>query len=207
MAHRLAEFPHPARIDKVKALLAPDRPFRRAYAVLTRDWPRRCVFVATTNELEFIDTTGNRRFWPVQMRAEADVKAIERDRDQLWAEAVHWYGSGYKWWLPPKLEAIAAAIQGDYLETDAWDDKFADWLAGRTETTVSELLTGCLGYRSIHRTTHHAAGARWPAVPTDAGGQLKRAGWKRDDRAAGGEDPAPLGRVRVLSFQNPETGW
>jgi predicted P-loop ATPase len=181
----LAEFPHIRReIEKVKSFFSrqTDR-FRRAYAALTRDWPRRCVFIATTNELEFIDTTGNRRFWPVQMHAEADVKAVERDRDQLWAEAVHWYGGGYKWWLPPSLEKIAAEIQGDYLETDAWDDKIADWLAGRTETTGAELLTGCLGY-ALSPSDGAALGVPVAsrADQMRVANCLKRAGWRRNDR-------------------------
>jgi predicted P-loop ATPase len=129
----LSEFPHIRReIDKVKSFFSrqTDR-FRRAYDRANRDWPRQCVFIATTNELEFIDTTGNRRFWPVPMSGPADVKAIERERDQLWAEALHWYRAGYQWWLTRSLEAIAAQLQEEYLEPDAWDELIANWIENR----------------------------------------------------------------------------
>ena len=110
----LAEFPHIKKeVEKVKGFFSrqTDR-YRRAYDYANRDWGRQCVFMASTNELVFIDTTGNRRFWPIPMKGPADVEAIARDRDQLWAEAVHWFNNGFAWWLPPSLEAIAAEMQG-----------------------------------------------------------------------------------------------
>jgi putative DNA primase/helicase len=78
--------------------------------------------------LEFIDVTGNRRVWPVSLAKEVDVEAILRDRDQLSAEAVHLYDRGYKWWLPPGVEAIAAVLQDAYLEEDGFDEMIVDWL-------------------------------------------------------------------------------
>jgi predicted P-loop ATPase len=78
--------------------------------------------------LEFIDVTGNRRVWPVSLAKEVDVEAILRDRDQLWAEAVHLYDRCFKWWLPPGLEAIAAVVQDAYLEEDGFDEMIVDWL-------------------------------------------------------------------------------
>ena len=71
---------------------------RPAYGRNRVDRPRRCIFVATTNEDTYLrDTTGNRRFWPVRLQGVIpsadgkkmiDLAGIERDRDQLWAEAV-----------------------------------------------------------------------------------------------------------------------
>lgn len=128
----LAEFPHIRReIERVKAFFSrqSDR-YRRAYGTSNRDWGRQCAFIATTNELEFIDHTGNRRFWPIPLRAPADPAAIEHDREQLWAEAMHLYREGYRWWLPPSIEAIAATFQATFLEDDPMEDKVAPWLAG-----------------------------------------------------------------------------
>ena len=126
----LAEFPHIRReIEKVKAFFSRqvDR-FRRAYDRANRDWPRQCAFIASTNELEFIDVTGNRRFWPIPLAGPADIEAIDRDREQLWAEAVHLYRQGFQWWLTPSLEAIAAKVQEGFLEDDTWDELIADWI-------------------------------------------------------------------------------
>jgi len=102
--------------------------FRRAYDRANRDWPRQCAFIASTNELEFIDVTGNRRFWPIPLASPADIEAIERDREQLWAEAVYLRRQGFQWWLAPPLEAIAAKVQEAFLEDDTWDELIADWI-------------------------------------------------------------------------------
>ena len=85
----LAEFPHIRKeAERVKAFFSrsTDR-FRRAYDRLTNDWPRTCFFAATSNSIEFPDVTGNRRYWPFRLARPVDVAAIERDREQLWAEA------------------------------------------------------------------------------------------------------------------------
>ena len=114
-ATALAEFLHIRReIETVKPFFSRqvDRS-RRAYDRTNRDWPGQCAFIASTNELEFIDVTGNRRFWPIPLAGPADIEAIERDREQLWAEAVHLYRQGFQWWLTPSLEAIAAKDGGD----------------------------------------------------------------------------------------------
>jgi predicted P-loop ATPase len=129
----LSEFPHFRRdIDRVKAFFSrqTDR-YRRAYGRLNTDHKRQCVFIASANELELIDITGNRRVWPVPIAKPIDVAAIERDRDQLWAEAVHWLDQGFAWWLPPGIEAIAGEMQDAFVEADEWDGLILDFLDRR----------------------------------------------------------------------------
>lgn len=61
---------------------------RIVYERFPRTYPRRLVFVGTTNRDDFAtDTTGNRRLLPVRVGTVQDVAAIIRDRNQLWAEA------------------------------------------------------------------------------------------------------------------------
>ena len=63
---------------------------RVAYAKNAANRLRQSVFVATTNDENYLaDDTGNRRYIGVSLAGEVDVDAIRRDRDQLWAEAVH----------------------------------------------------------------------------------------------------------------------
>ncbi len=128
--------------------------YRAPYARGPADYPRRGVFVGTSNKLEFKDTTGNRRMWPFTVARLADVAAIERDRDQLWAEAVDLYHQGVEWWLPPNIETIARGQQSAYAEDDAWDEPLQSWIderraaceqAGRSFTfTLAEALTGAV---------------------------------------------------------------
>jgi predicted P-loop ATPase len=60
--------------------------WRQTYHEFMMDAPRRFVMIGTTNEFEFLDDpTGARRWLPIVINR-LDSEAIERDRDQLWAE-------------------------------------------------------------------------------------------------------------------------
>ena len=85
---------------------------------------RQCVFAGTINPPTsgyLKDPTGARRIWPVVCPRMIDLDGIERDRDQLWAEAVARYKAGAKWWLEtPELEALAEAVQRARYKVDPW---------------------------------------------------------------------------------------
>jgi hypothetical protein len=186
----LAEFPHIRKeIERVKGFFSRqvDR-FRRAYDRSNRDWSRQNAFIASANELEFIDTTGNRRFWPVPMNRPADVAAIARDREQLWAEAVHRYREGFEWWLSPNLEEIAREMQDAFLEDDVWDAPIGDWIDNKAlrdrktgevlPFTTRDVLRG-IGYAH----TPGEEDKQMVATKADqmrAANCLKRLGYRRD---------------------------
>ena len=87
---------------------------RLAYAHNTEYFKRHCVFVGTTNEEEFLkDDTGNRRYWPVNIkgkkgRLNPKDKKFEQVIDQLWAEVVYLYRDcSEKLYLNESQEAMA----------------------------------------------------------------------------------------------------
>lgn len=108
-------------VEQVKAHLSKQVDiYRAAYARRVLEHPRQCVFCGTTNEALFLKgDTGNRRFWVIpvvtELRKYKDwSEAIRRDRDQLWAEAVHYYKQGEPLYLSEELEAQAKQRQQDF---------------------------------------------------------------------------------------------
>jgi len=88
-------------VTAIKAFIAAQEDhFRRRFDRFWTDRPRQSVLVGTTNEDSFLaDATGSRRFWVREVVGRVDIEALERDRDQLWAEAVRMFGDGVQWWL------------------------------------------------------------------------------------------------------------
>lgn len=87
---------------------------------------RRCVFIGTTNEERFLtDPTGNRRWLPVKV-TQADIAAIERDRDQLWAEAALIFRDvGVQW---QEAERLGRNEHRHYMAVDEWSEAIGAYL-------------------------------------------------------------------------------
>jgi predicted P-loop ATPase len=138
---------HRSEIGKIKAFLSrkTDR-FRPPYGARVIEAPRQCVLVGTTNGDAYLkDETGARRQWPVRA-TKISPEAIERDRDQLWAEAVHLYRTGRRWWIDdPAIASAATEEQDDRYSVDPWDEVIARYVDVRTEVSVSEILRDVLG--------------------------------------------------------------
>ena len=112
-----------ADVEKIKAFATRthDRA-RPAYGRRRVDAPRRCIFIATTNEDEYLQSqTGNRRFWPLKTGT-IDIEGLRRDRDQLWAEAAEVEAEGEPLVLPKNLWSEASSAQDERRQHDPWDD-------------------------------------------------------------------------------------
>ena len=82
---------------------------RFAYARESREYQRQCVFIGTTNDAEYLlDSTGNRRFIPVEVNSVA-LAELRRDRDQIWAQAVQ------LWNANPTVESL-------FLQESLWEE-------------------------------------------------------------------------------------
>lgn len=105
---------------------------RDPYDRLIADHPRRCVFAGTVNEGGYLkDSTGARRFWPLELLDRVDVARIEADRDQLWAEAATLEAAGESHVLPQKLWSVAAEAQAEQTTDDPWADELRAFLSER----------------------------------------------------------------------------
>lgn len=107
--------------------------FRAAYGRHVKEIPRRCVFFSTTNVDDYLrDTTGNRRFWPVDVGRHPAVKDVWEDLpkevDQLWAEAVAYWRIGETLFLTGDVEKLAIAQQEGHREVSAREGMIRDFL-------------------------------------------------------------------------------
>ena len=104
----LASIKGNANIESVRAFLSnKEDQIRLPYARTITSYPRRSVFIGTTNsDTPLVDNEGNRRFWVVSVGT-VDNAGLEAARDQIWAEAVAAFDKGEEWWLTPQQQQIA----------------------------------------------------------------------------------------------------
>lgn len=97
------------------------------YMEFATKFPRRLVLIGTTNQDDFLaDETGERRWLPIRV-GETDLMGIERDRDQLWAEAIVKYGQGGVQWS--EAQALAVEEHKEFKSIDPWQVPIEHWLA------------------------------------------------------------------------------
>lgn len=111
-----------AEKESVKQFLSKTEDIYRApYGRRTNRYPRQCVFWGTGNEIEFLrDDTGERRYFPVKCDEVLPVKSVfddlEKERDQIWAEAVELYKKKTPLYLSRELEKVAAEVREQHKE-------------------------------------------------------------------------------------------
>lgn len=136
---------------------------RLPYGRQTSRFSRQFVLAATTNQSSYLkDPTGNRRYWPVAA-GKLDIEALKIDREQLWAEAVHYYHGGLYIGSTYEEERLANKERNKRLAHDPWTD---DVLKAATELSISAEL--------------HGEGIKISAIMVDMSIALR----DRDDRAA-----------------------
>lgn len=111
-------------VEEIKAFISKQvDSYRVAYDRIVSEFPRKCVFIGTTNARDFLrDQTGNRRFWPITIDPNKRKYAISQLTDdvvgQIWAEAMTLYKQGEKLYLDPKIEEDARQVQQVHMEED-----------------------------------------------------------------------------------------
>lgn len=115
--------------------------YRPSYGRFSLDRPRGVVFCGTTNETEWqVDSTGGRRFWPVSV-GQLDLEALQRDRDQIWAEAVAMYRAGATWYPTTDDDVTALAAEQEARHAaDPWEELVASYCRGKDEIRRDDVL-------------------------------------------------------------------
>ena len=112
--------------EAVKAYItSQEDTYRQPYAKHVQTIPRRCVFIGTTNNPQFLtDRTGNRRFYPVNTDRDGydlfdHEEEIREYIEKCWAEAVHKFKAGeMKPYASRELIEIIREAQENAMEDD-----------------------------------------------------------------------------------------
>lgn len=130
--------------------------FRNIYGKIGEDSTRTCIFVGTTNDMEFLDDpTGSRRNWIVKIREEVkgiDITAVVRDKDQLWAEAVHLFKEGkekHYFETGDELFEQQKEKNAEHIVGYAYSDEIVEEAARLGYTYYKKVILGGVSTRSL----------------------------------------------------------
>ena len=152
--------------EAVKAYItSQEDSYRPPYQKNVQTIPRRCVFIGTTNNPQFLtDKTGNRRFYPVKVWSFAyklydNEQTIREYIRQCWAEAVHLYKED-------KLQPFAKAEVLEQIRAAQEAAMEDDWRNGAIEQylTDNKPLQGATV--SVIELWHRALGEPEESKPT-----------------------------------------
>lgn len=137
-------------IESLKSFVSNEKDsVRLPFGRRTQTFPRRNIFVGTINPDNngyLCDTTGNRRFLPVECRGYVDIAGIQRDRDQIWAEAWSIYRKGFPLRIPIESTVADAAFsaQTGRQTADEWQNLIHEYIQGKQSVRGVDIWTECL---------------------------------------------------------------
>lgn len=138
-------------IEDIKSFISRQKEtYKIPYETHPEDRPRQCVFVGTSNNMDFLplDRTGNRRFAPVLVHSERVENHILEDEKesreyirQAWAEAMELYRDGsHELKLSRKTEEYLKEMQKDFMPEDAKVGVIQLWLDELAEDYVCSIM-------------------------------------------------------------------
>ncbi len=120
--------------------------YRNSYGRYALPHPRKCVFIGTTNQNDYLkDATGERRFYPIKCGINKATKNVwtpdEQDILQILAEAKTWFDNDEPLYLDQETMAEAKTHQEDAEAVDPMKDAIKDYISMLVPTNWSELST------------------------------------------------------------------
>lgn len=172
---------------RMKAELSnPKDTFRPPYGRNSKRYPRRFVNVGSTNKDSFlVDSTGDRRFWVIDLGSRLiNLDKVRELRDQVWGAAVAAYKAGEQWWLTAEEQKQSSLANKAYAETDSWEDYILAFLGqelakGVTFVTTAQCLKdSLLGIEPSKQTK---------ADQNRCADILRRSGWTKSEKKIAGQ--------------------
>ena len=139
-------------IEDIKSFISRQKEtYKVPYDKYPQDRPRQCVFVGTSNNMDFLplDRTGNRRFAPVMVHPERVEKHILADEAearayilQVWAEAMTLYRRDpkHELKLSDTNEAYLRELQKQFMPEDTKVGMIQGWLDKCSEDYVCSMM-------------------------------------------------------------------
>lgn len=131
------------------------------YREFQTTFPRRLVFVGTTNRDQFLaDDTGNRRWLPVKVDV-ANVDLVRKLAPQCWAEAaIRFLMGGVEW---NAAQQLATEVHDEFAYQDEWESSVRAWLSTpawgadgqKKGVTTHQALFHAVGVEVRNVTRHH----------------------------------------------------
>lgn len=161
--------------------------FRPPYGRRVIKQPRRVVLVGTTNQYEYFkDSSGNRRFWPIQCLETINLDGLREARDQLFAEALVRYRAGERCYPTREEQDELLAPEQEAREiADAWEEGVHRFLEERDVGGVRIDQTS--SYDILHKGLKLDAGKITKEMTTRVGLVMRKLGWVKRERR--GEHP------------------
>jgi predicted P-loop ATPase len=152
--------------EAVKAYItSQEDTYRQPYAKHVQTIPRRCVFIGTTNNPQFLtDRTGNRRFYPVNTDRDGyDMFDHEEEImayiEKCWAEAVYKFKHGdMKPYASRELIEIIREAQENAMEDD--------WRIGAIEQYLDDTKKKPNDFVSVIELWYNALGMQAESKPS-----------------------------------------
>jgi predicted P-loop ATPase len=141
--------------------------YRAPYDRHPQTKPRRCIFIGTTNNPQFLtDKTGNRRFYPVKVNSDG-YKLLDHEKEvreyirQAWAEAVHLFKED-------KLQPFAKKEVLEQIRAAQEAAMEADWRIGAIEQYLEDTKKKPNSTVSVIELWHNALNEPAESKPTRA---------------------------------------
>jgi putative DNA primase/helicase len=194
-----------SQVSKVKQYVSErTSSYRPSYGRRFVDFRRQCGFAGSTNDSEYLkDETGATRFHPVAVTKSIDIEGLEKEVDQLWAEAVVRFRAGEEPFLRDEgVRREAAQIAESRRQAHPWEDPVMRWLR-RLPKPRRE--AGVTTYEVLVEAVCKEVGQLTRGDEMSAASVLRACGWVLDQRPRDKHTRRRIYREkRVLEVATPD---
>lgn len=144
-------------IEGIKSFIsARSDTYRNSYGHYATPHPRKCVFIGTTNQQDYLkDATGERRFYPIKCGVNQPRKDVqhpqEQDILQVLAEAKFWFESGEDLYPDTDTLNVAQRYQSEASVVDLTKETVEDFLNMAVPANWDELTLSTKQSYFTHR--------------------------------------------------------